>query len=43
MVHHGAEPLDAIERFRAVRGCGPETADQVAYVVRHAARWGARR
>jgi len=42
MVHHGVEPLDAIEQFRAVRGCGPETAEQAAYVVRHAARWGAR-
>jgi protein-tyrosine phosphatase len=35
---HGAEPLDAIGRFRAVRGCGPETPEQVAYVVRHAGR-----
>ena len=35
---HGAEPLDAIGRFRAIRGCGPETPEQVAYVVRHAGR-----
>ena len=35
---HGAEPLDAIRRFRAIRGCGPETPGQVAYVVRHAGR-----
>jgi protein-tyrosine phosphatase len=34
----GVEPLDAIRRFRAIRGCGPETAEQVAYVVRHARR-----
>lgn len=35
---HGAEPLDAIGQFRAIRGCGPETPEQVAYVVRHAGR-----
>jgi protein-tyrosine phosphatase len=38
LVSHGVEPLDAVLRFRAVRGCGPETAEQVAYVVRHARR-----
>jgi len=38
LVALGAEPLDAVRRFRAARGCGPETAEQVAYVVRYAAR-----
>lgn len=38
LVNHAVEPIDAIERFRAARGCGPETAEQVAYVVRHAHR-----
>jgi len=35
---HGVEAIEAIERFRAIRGCGPETPEQVAYVVRQAGR-----
>jgi protein-tyrosine phosphatase len=38
LADHGMEPLDAVARFRSIRGCGPETAEQVAYVVRHAAQ-----
>lgn len=38
LVHHGIGPLDAVQRFRDVRGCGPETAGQVAYVVRYAGK-----
>lgn len=38
LVAHGADALDAVRRYRAARGCGPETAEQVAYVVRYAAR-----
>lgn len=38
LVDRGMEPLEAIRRFRALRGCGPETPEQVAYVVRHAQR-----
>ncbi|MEI7893784.1 MAG: hypothetical protein WCI05_11865 [Myxococcales bacterium] len=38
LVDTGAEPIDAIKQFRAIRGCGPESTDQVAYVVRHARR-----
>ncbi|MCX4244792.1 protein-tyrosine phosphatase family protein [Paraliomyxa miuraensis] len=40
LVQRGVEPLEAIRRFRAIRGCGPETPGQVAYVVRHARRHG---
>ncbi len=36
LVDRGVAPLDAIARFRASRGCGPESPAQVAYVVRHA-------
>ena len=36
LVHRGADPFDAIERFRKLRGCGPETPEQAAYVVRYA-------
>lgn len=43
MVRRGIEPLEAIQRFRAIRGCGPESSAQVAYVVRHARRLGQRR
>jgi protein-tyrosine phosphatase len=38
LVRRGVDPLEAIQRFRAVRGCGPETPEQVAYVVRQAGR-----
>jgi protein-tyrosine phosphatase len=38
LVALGAEALEAVRRFRAARGCGPETAEQVAYVVRYAGR-----
>jgi len=41
LVQRGEEPLEAVRRFRSVRGCGPETPEQVAYVVRHAQRKGA--
>ena len=40
LVQRGAEPLAAVRRFREIRGCGPETPEQVAYVVRHAQRRG---
>ncbi len=38
MVRHGETPRSAIRRFRRVRGCGPETPEQVAYVFRYAQR-----
>jgi protein-tyrosine phosphatase len=38
LVRRGADPFDAIVRFRGLRGCGPETSEQVAYVVRYAGR-----
>jgi protein-tyrosine phosphatase len=34
LVRAGVPPVEAIETFRSIRGCGPETTDQVAYVVR---------
>ncbi len=40
LVNRGIDPLEAIKHFRAFRGCGPETPDQVAYVVRYAKRKG---
>lgn len=39
LVWRGMEAFEAIGRYRAIRGCGPETPDQVAYVVRFAQRW----
>jgi hypothetical protein len=38
LARRGVAPLDAVERFREVRGCGPESSEQVAYVVRFAQR-----
>jgi protein-tyrosine phosphatase len=38
LVQRGTDALEAIGRFRAIRGCGPETLEQVAYVVRYAQR-----
>ncbi len=38
LVSRGMDPIAAVEHFRAARGCGPETPEQVAYVVRYAAR-----
>ncbi|MEM9458718.1 MAG: hypothetical protein AAGF11_31365 [Myxococcota bacterium] len=38
LVRRGTEPLAAVRRFREIRGCGPETPEQVAYVVRYAQR-----
>lgn len=38
LVAQGADPIDAIETFRQVRRCGPESGDQLAYVVRYARR-----
>jgi protein-tyrosine phosphatase len=40
LVRAGMQPFEAIETFRAIRGCGPETTEQVAYVVRFARRLG---
>lgn len=39
----GVEPLAAIEQYRAIRGCGPETPEQAAYVVRYAQRLAQKR
>ena len=41
MVRAGYAPRDAIVAFRMRRRCGPETADQVAYVFRYEERWRA--
>lgn len=38
LVRRGVEPLEAIRQYRRVRGCGPETPEQVGYVVRYARR-----
>ncbi len=38
MVAAGLEPLEAVRAYRRHRGCGPETPEQVAYVVRYARR-----
>jgi protein-tyrosine phosphatase len=38
MVRGGLAPRAAIAHFRAHRRCGPETAEQIAYVVRYARR-----
>ena len=38
LVRRGVPPLAAVEAFRSIRGCGPETGDQVAFVVRFAER-----
>jgi len=40
LVRAGQAPQSAIRTFRRVRGCGPETAQQVAYVFRYARRLG---
>lgn len=38
MVAAGMDPLEAVRTYRRHRGCGPETPEQVAYVVRFARR-----
>jgi protein-tyrosine phosphatase len=38
LVRQGVEALEAIRQYRRVRGCGPETPEQVAYVVRYERR-----
>lgn len=38
LVAMGTDALESVRRFRKARGCGPETTEQVAYVVRYAAR-----
>lgn len=43
LVRAGLEPREAIAHFRRHRRCGPETAHQVAYVFRYAARRAAGR
>lgn len=43
LVAAGMDPVDAISHFREVRRCGPESTDQLAYVVRYASRLQARR
>lgn len=40
LVRCGLAPQTAIRAFRRVRGCGPETAEQVGYVFRYARRLG---
>jgi protein-tyrosine phosphatase len=40
LVRAGDAPQSAIRRYRRLRGCGPETPEQVAYVVRYARRLG---
>ena len=35
LVRRGEHALEAITRFRSLRGCGPESPRQVAYVVRY--------
>ncbi len=40
LVRAGDAPQSAIRRYRRLRGCGPETPEQVAYVVRYAKRLG---
>ena len=41
LVHGGMDPFQAIRTYRQFRACGPETAFQVAWVVRYAKRRGA--
>jgi protein-tyrosine phosphatase len=36
LVLHGASPVDAIRSYRRLRGCGPETPEQVAFVAWYA-------
>ncbi len=38
LVRAGESPTNAIRKFRMLRGCGPETPEQVAYVFRYARR-----
>ncbi len=38
LVHRGEQALEAVRQYRRVRGCGPETPEQVAYVVRYQQR-----
>ncbi len=38
LVTAGLDPIEAVRLVRKHRGCGPESADQVAYVVRFARR-----
>lgn len=38
LVRMGEAPLPAIQRYRHLRACGPETPHQVAYVFRYACR-----
>lgn len=40
LVHGGMSPFKAIRTYRQFRTCGPETAFQVAWVVRYAQRRG---
>lgn len=38
LVRGGLDPLVAVRTFRALRGCGPETREQIAYIARFATR-----
>lgn len=38
LVYVGINPSEAIRTYRRTRGCGPETADQTAYIFRYASR-----
>lgn len=42
LVAQGVDPIDAMRTFREIRRCGPESGDQLAYVVRYARRVAAR-
>jgi protein-tyrosine phosphatase len=33
LTRHGYTPIEAVRTYRRLRGCGPETAEQVAFVV----------
>lgn len=37
-VHEGADPVEAVESYFKTRGCGPETAEQLAYPVWYSRR-----
>lgn len=41
LVRAGLEPIEAIREFRRRRRCGPETAEQLAFVLRYARRLAA--
>ena len=38
MVRHGVDPREAVAAYRRSRTCGPDTEEQIAYVIRYALR-----